>query len=137
MAAAGGAAFVGMILWPRAKRSVPLPVASRIAASARAFGAVPVGVFVDEDAEAIEDACRQAGVFVAQLHGDGARASLPSLPPWLSTVYVLHADKRGEVQTDMPTSNASSSSNVASALTGPVWWCHVARASAGGCWQVV
>ncbi|CAI5995653.1 unnamed protein product [Closterium sp. NIES-64] len=66
-AAANGAAFVGMILWPKAKRSIALPVAARVAAAARSGGAVPVGVFVDENAAEIEAACREAGVFVAQV----------------------------------------------------------------------
>ncbi|CAI5484739.1 unnamed protein product [Closterium sp. Yama58-4] len=75
-AAANGAAFVGMILWPKAKRSIALPVAARVAAAARSGGAVPVGVFVDESAAEIEAACREAGVFVAQvwlLYGNATR----------------------------------------------------------------
>lgn len=39
---------------------------------------------------------------VAQLHGDGARAALPDLPAGLAVVYVLHADKAGNVQTALP-----------------------------------
>ena len=68
MAAAAGADFIGMILWPKAKRSVdPATTGRSIADAARQHGAVPVGVFVDEDADGIVKACRDAGVNVAQV----------------------------------------------------------------------
>jgi len=41
-----------MILWPKSKRSISLEVAATVAAAAKAGGAIPVGVFVDETAEA-------------------------------------------------------------------------------------
>jgi phosphoribosylanthranilate isomerase len=68
-----------MIMWPKAKRSVADTTAAAIASAARAAGAQPVGVFVDEDAGAIEARCRAADVGIAQLHGDGARAALAHL----------------------------------------------------------
>lgn len=49
-----GASLIGMILWPRAKRSISPAVARQIGAAARAHGAEPVAVFVDEDAATIE-----------------------------------------------------------------------------------
>lgn len=55
-----GAHLIGMILWPRAKRSVGGAVAAGIAAAARRHGAEPVGVFVDEDAATIAR-CAWAG----------------------------------------------------------------------------
>jgi phosphoribosylanthranilate isomerase len=39
-----------------------------------------VGVFVDEDAATITQRCRQAGIQIAQLHGDSSRACLNSIP---------------------------------------------------------
>ena len=48
-----GANFIGMILWPKSKRSIALDVAKEVAAAAKEAGAVPVGVFVDESAEEI------------------------------------------------------------------------------------
>jgi phosphoribosylanthranilate isomerase len=53
VAAQAGANLIGMILWPKAKRSIPAAVARQLAAAARAHGAEPVGVFVDEDAATI------------------------------------------------------------------------------------
>lgn len=49
-----GASLIGMILWPRAKRSISPAVARQIGVAARVHGAEPVAVFVDEDAATIE-----------------------------------------------------------------------------------
>ena len=103
LAAGAGADLLGIILWPRARRSVPPAAARSIVAAGRAAGAKQVvGVFVDEDAAAIEAACVSAGVTVAQLHGDGARAALPHLPAWMEVVYVLQAGPDGRVVTPSP-----------------------------------
>ena len=69
MAASLGADFIGMILWPRAKRSVPFSLGAEIAAAAREGGAQPVGVFVDEGGEDIARACEAVGVSIAQVRG--------------------------------------------------------------------
>eukprot|EP00897_Mesotaenium_endlicherianum_P005446 jgi/Mesen1/492/ME001024S10719 len=102
IAASAGADFIGMILWPKAKRSVSFDMAARISAAAGAHGAQTVGVFVDEDAETIVRACEAANVSFAQLHGDGARDSLVGLPASLKVTCVLHADKDGVIQTPLP-----------------------------------
>jgi phosphoribosylanthranilate isomerase len=97
LAAGAGADFLGIILWPGARRAVPPSQAASIAAAGRAAGAkAVVGVFVDEDAAAIVDACAAAGITVAQLHGPGARSALPHLPPDLAVVYVMSVDKDGK-----------------------------------------
>lgn len=72
-----------MIMWPKAKRAVTDAVAAEIAQAARRHGAQPVGVFVDEDAATITARCAAAGLGVAQLHGDAARAVAGQLPPEL------------------------------------------------------
>lgn len=53
LAAQSGADFIGMIMWPKAKRSVSIQTARQIVAVARESDATPVGVFVDEDAATI------------------------------------------------------------------------------------
>ena len=97
-----GAKMVGMILWPKSKRSVAPAAAAAIAAAAREGGAEPVGVFVDEDAAQIVAACQAAGVQIAQLHGDGARAALPALPSSLRVIWVVAADADGKLSTPLP-----------------------------------
>ena len=66
--------------------------AAEIAAAAREGGAEPVGVFVEEGAAAIEAACDAAGLRTAQLHGDGARAALRTLPERLAAIYTMAVD---------------------------------------------
>jgi len=103
MAAKAGANYVGMIVWPKSKRSVCLSLAREIAAAAREWGAEPVGVFVDENAAEIEDMCIAAGLGIAQLHGDGARSAwMQGLPETLKLIYVVHANKNGVIQTPLP-----------------------------------
>ncbi len=53
LAAEAGANLIGMILWPKANRSITPAVAKEIAAEARKRGAEPVAVFVDENASTI------------------------------------------------------------------------------------
>lgn len=67
MAARAGATYVGMIVWPKSKRSVSVSLARDIAAAARESGAEPVGVFVDENAAEIERVCDAAGLSIAQV----------------------------------------------------------------------
>eukprot|EP00850_Spirogloea_muscicola_P012579 SM000082S22821 [mRNA] locus=s82:167414:168838:- [translate_table: standard] len=110
-AVAAGASLVGMILWPKSKRSVSLATAAEISRAVRSLGAETVGVFVDEDAATIARASEAAGVSYAQspspmphlqLHGDRARAALPHLPPDLRLVYVMQADSQGVLHTPPP-----------------------------------
>ena len=109
LAASNGAHLVGMILWPHAKRSISPSTALQISNAIRPYGASPVAVFVDEDAERIGDVCRESSIAIAQLHGDGARAALPYLSSTstpnntpLQTIYVMHADEQGVLQTPVP-----------------------------------
>ena len=39
-----------------------------------------MGVFVDEDGATITRRCRQAGIGMAQLHGDASRAAVNDIP---------------------------------------------------------
>jgi phosphoribosylanthranilate isomerase len=55
--------LAGMIMWQGSKRAVDTKTAAAIAAVARDSGAVPVGVFVSENADAIADACEVKPLF--------------------------------------------------------------------------
>lgn len=50
----------------------------------------------------IADACSQAGLEIAQLHGEGARAAVWDLPESLQVIYVMHVDASGALQTPRP-----------------------------------
>ncbi|MQM11259.1 hypothetical protein Taro_044167 [Colocasia esculenta] len=97
LAAKAGASLIGMILWPKSKRSVSLSVAKEISRAARDNGAEPVGVFVDEDADTILQVAASSEVELVQLHGDGSRAALPSILQQKRIIYVLHADGDGRL----------------------------------------
>lgn len=106
MAAEAGAKYVGMILWPKSKRSVSVDAAKAIAHAVRMHQSEPVGVFVDENAATIEKCCNAADIHIAQLHGEGARSSCWDLPSHLKRIYVLHVDKKGAIQTKLPISSS-------------------------------
>ena len=101
-AAAAGAQFVGMILWPHSKRSIDVERAREVAAAAKAGGATPVAVFVDEGAERIVEVADAVGVDHVQLHGDESRIALGDLPMRLKAVYVMSATPEGKLVTPMP-----------------------------------
>lgn len=53
LAAKARAKLIEMILWPNFRRSVSLSEGKEISRVAKSYGAEPVGMFVDDDEEAI------------------------------------------------------------------------------------
>ncbi|KAH0453507.1 hypothetical protein IEQ34_017831 [Dendrobium chrysotoxum] len=106
-AAQSGASLIGMILWPKSKRSVSVSTAKEISVAARNNGAEPVGVFVDDDLDTMLRASDAANLEFLQLHGDGSRAALPQLLSTKRVIYVLHADEEGMLLNNVTTEDSS------------------------------
>jgi phosphoribosylanthranilate isomerase len=74
-AVAFGADFVGFVLWPKSPRATTIARIREII-SALPESVVPVGVFVDPSEADVRDAAN-AGIRLAQIHGDLPSATLP------------------------------------------------------------
>jgi phosphoribosylanthranilate isomerase len=83
-AARAGASLIGMILWPKSKRSVSLEVAKEISRVARECGAEPVGVFVDDNLDTILRFADASGIEFIQV----SFCFCFSIVPDLSTLIV-------------------------------------------------
>ncbi|CAL6297498.1 unnamed protein product [Bathycoccus prasinos] len=101
-----GASHVGMILWPKSKRSVDIERAKKIVKEcekSKERVITPVAVFVDEDGATIAKICEELGYNThAQLHGDLARQSLKDIPQKIKVIWVCSADESGKIVTEMP-----------------------------------
>lgn len=70
-AVAAGASAIGFVFWPRSPRAVTVDAAARLREAVPA-GVVTVGVFVDAEADAINETVVRVGLSAVQLHGDEA-----------------------------------------------------------------
>jgi len=122
LACDAGANFIGMILWPKSKRAVGTETAREVASEVKARGAIPVAVFVDESAEEITAVCDAIGCDHAQLHGDGARAALETLPTRIKAIWVLNAEKDGRIVTSLPGDEEKLIAERQKKMSGPQGW---------------
>ena len=88
-AAAAGADFLGFIQHPESPRYVAPDVAKEIIEWVR--GPEPVGVFVNETAQAVNETCQRVGFTLAQLHGhESAEVCAAVEVPVIKAVSVQH-----------------------------------------------
>ena len=87
--AAAGADFLGFIQHPGSPRYVEPAAAREILAWVS--GPVPVGVFVDESAEAVNARCAEVGFQMAQLHGHESPETCAAITvPVIKAIPVTH-----------------------------------------------
>lgn len=96
-AIAAGADYIGFMFYRKSIRAITPDEAKPIVAAIKQHGAVPVGVFVDEDAAVITQVCTELSLGIVQLHGDVARNSVDQLQDHIQCIYVLPVLPGGEV----------------------------------------
>lgn len=101
-AARMGADYVGIIFSSVSKRNVTPIMGKAIADAAKEAGAEPVGVFVDETADAIFSLCEKTGITRIQLHGERPRASLLPLREYYRIIYAVPVNLDGSFLHDIP-----------------------------------
>lgn len=66
--------LIGMVLWPKSRRSINAQTAFEISRVARRAHVRPVALFVDETLDEMDEICRQINVNTCQLHGPKCRS---------------------------------------------------------------
>lgn len=97
-AAVSGAAFIGIIFAKDSKRCVDQDRAIAIAKGAKKGGARVVGVFVEQDAEAMQKIVDYVGLDAVQLHGIEARKNHPELSENVIRFYVYPVSYDGFIK---------------------------------------
>ncbi len=83
-AAEAGADALGFNFWPRSPRYIE-PGAAQSIVERLPGNVLTVGVFVDESAERVEELAREAGMEVAQLHGECGAPRMRYWQAWSAT----------------------------------------------------
>lgn len=84
-----GANYIGVVFSKSSKRNVSVQMAKDIVKVTKHKGAIPVGVFVDQDENEIISICEQTGIECAQLHGETARQALPIVQSLYTIIYAM------------------------------------------------
>ncbi|PXF42398.1 N-(5'-phosphoribosyl)anthranilate isomerase 1, chloroplastic [Gracilariopsis chorda] len=66
--------MIGMVLWPKSRRSVNPQTAFEISRVAKRADVRPVALFVDETVKQMDEICKKIDVSTCQLHGPGCRS---------------------------------------------------------------
>ncbi len=96
-----GADFIGLIFHPDSRRFVDLEKAKMISKAARENGAIPVGVFVNQSAQEIDDICKKANIQVIQLQGGPPRKEHHLLSKNYQRFYVRPVSPEGNIVSDV------------------------------------
>ncbi|QVL57044.1 MAG: phosphoribosylanthranilate isomerase [Simkaniaceae bacterium] len=97
-AAVSGASFVGIVFAKDSQRCINSDRAIAIAKGAKKGGAKVVGVFVEQDAEAMQKIIDHVGLDAVQLHGPEARRNHVELSENVIRFYVCPVSPDGFVQ---------------------------------------
>ncbi|MCB1085299.1 MAG: phosphoribosylanthranilate isomerase [Chlamydiia bacterium] len=97
-AASSGAHFIGIIFAKSSPRRVEVEQAIAIAKGAKKGGAKVIGVFAEQNGEAMQQMADRIGLDGVQLHGETARKEHPILSPHLIRLYVFPVSPDGFVK---------------------------------------
>lgn len=94
-AASNGADYIGLIFDENSKRNIELDMAKKVAETTRNAGAVPVAVFVNQDAKAMKHILEETGITWAQLHGERACKEHVHLPRNITRIFEMRFGPHG------------------------------------------
>jgi phosphoribosylanthranilate isomerase len=97
-----GANYIGLMMYQKSKRYIPLELAKTIAHTVKMQGGIPVAVFVDANAEEMNQICHYCDIDTVQLHGKISRASHSQLPTNYQKIYVRAVNPDGTILTPYP-----------------------------------
>jgi phosphoribosylanthranilate isomerase len=92
-----GANFIGLIFHPASSRYVTSMQAKDIVIATRNGGAEPVAVFVNQNADEMQQICEDANIKIIQLHGSPARQQHHLLPSHYQRIYVQPVTTNGRL----------------------------------------
>ncbi|MCH9613820.1 MAG: Tryptophan biosynthesis protein TrpCF [Chlamydiia bacterium] len=94
-AASHGADYIGLVFDKNSKRNIDVAMAKKVAESAREGGAIPVAVFVDQDADQMKAILDETGITFAQLHGEKACSEHIHLPEDVTRIFEVRFGPHG------------------------------------------